>query len=142
MTKAPTKHIKSMVVDNHVILDIVGPDQHFWSPQLNFRVEPLEDDPAATIIAGIIGPRPTVWTMFMFIYFSVGFAGFVTFSYGVSLRMMGESSIYLWSLPLAILFMLTAYRAGKIGEKLGEDQIELLKNFIREGIKSEHYTPY
>ncbi len=129
------------MVNHHIILDIAQAEQHFWSPQLNFRIEEDEDDASKTVIAGIIGPKPTVWTLFVFIYFTVGMAGFVMSSYAISLKMMGEHSNFIWGLPIAILFMLTAYKAGKVGEKLGEDQVELLKGYVRDAINEQHYLP-
>jgi hypothetical protein len=135
LTNTP-EHMEGHLVDNHIILDIVGEEVHYWSPQLNFRIEPDEDDGTKSVVSGIIGPRPPVWTMFMFIYFSTGVIGFFISSYGVSKWILGEFSYTLLAFPMAILFMLTAYRAGKYGEQLGAEQIEMLKNFIREAIKN------
>jgi len=131
--KAPA-NIQARIIGNHVILDIVGEDVHFWSPQLNFRVERNEEVPQETVVAGLIGPRPNVWTLFMFVYFSVGIAGFFISTYGISRYMVGEFSYTIWGLPLAGLFMLTAYQAGKFGERLGADQVELLKQFVRDSV--------
>lgn len=128
------RRLKGTVVKNHVIIDVIDEDAHFWSPQLNFRIEENEENPKASIAYGIIGPRPTVWTMFMFIYFGIGLLGFVAFSYGFSKYLIGEWSNLIWALPAAILFMLTAYKAGKFGEKLGEEQVEYLKDFVREAL--------
>lgn len=127
--------LKGRIIDNHIILDIKESNAHYWSPQLNFRVDIDEDDLEKTLMAGIIGPRPKVWTMFVFIYFSVGILGFFIFSMGVSKWMLGEYSHLLWALPVAILFMLSAYLSSKYGESLGKDQVELLKQFIRDLIK-------
>ena len=69
-------HITGKIIGDHVILDITGEDVHYWSPQLNFRVEEDEDTSGKTLVAGLIGPRPSVWTLFMFLYFSIGLAGF------------------------------------------------------------------
>ncbi len=127
--------LKGRVIDNHIILDIKEEDAHYWSPQLNFRVEIDEEDIEKSMMAGLIGPRPKVWTMFVFIYFSIGILGFFVFSLGVSKWMLGEYSHYLWALPVAILFMLSAYITSKYGESLGKEQVETLKQFIRELIK-------
>lgn len=140
MLKSQQK-LKGRVIDNHIILDINEEDAHYWSPQLNFRVEEDEDDAEKSIMAGLIGPRPRVWTMFVFIYFSIGITGFFIFSMGVSKWMLGEYSPLLWALPIAIVFMLTAYIAGKQGESLGKDQIEVLKQFIRDLIKVVENKP-
>lgn len=133
-------HITGKIIQEHVILDIVGEEVHYWSPQLNFRVEREENGADQTLIAGLIGPRPSVWTLFMFIYFSVGIAGFFITSYGISRYMVGQFSWAILGLPLAALFMATAYRAGKIGERLGADQVKQLKHFVREAVGSEIIT--
>lgn len=134
MVKTSHPGLKGKLVDNHIILDIIGPEVHFWSPHLNFRVEPDEENPENSYVMGIIGPRPAVWTMFMFIYFSIGILSFIIGSYGVSKWMLGTWSWTLWAFPSGILFMLTAYLSGQYGEKLGADQVEILKQFIRDAI--------
>lgn len=128
-------HISGKIIDSHIILDIVGEEAHYWSPQLNFRVEEDEQMQNHSVVSGLIGPRPEVWTLFMFVYFSVGILGFFISSYGVSKYILGEYSPFILALPIAILFMLTAYRAGKYGEQLGADQIEELKQIVRAAIK-------
>ena len=130
-------HITGKLIGHHIILDIVGEEVHYWSPQLNFRVEVEEFGDGQTVIAGLIGPRPNVWTLFMFVYFSVGVAGFFITSYGISRYMMGEYSHALWGLPLAALFMATAYQAGKFGERLGAEQVDYLKSFVSKAVGTE-----
>lgn len=133
LDETPSK-LKGKIIGDHIILDITGVDVHYWSPQLNFRVEEDYDNQEFSVVSGLIGPRPAVWSMFMFIYFSVGIAGFFISSFGVSRMLLGEYSNLLLAFPIAILFMLTAYRVGKYGEKLASSQIELLKQFLRDSL--------
>jgi len=132
MLDNPPANVRATIIDHHVVLDIIGEEVHYWSPQLNFRVEESPDDSSQSIVSGLIGPRPNVWTMFMFVYFSTGVIGFFVSSYGMSKWMLGHYTPWVWAFPIAILFMLTAYRAGKYGETLGKDQIEVLKQFVRD----------
>lgn len=112
-------------------LDIPIKDRHYWTPQMSFRVEKDWDDPAKTEVRGLIGPRPAVWTMFTLIYLAIGTLGFSLSFWGLSKWMLGEFSQWVWAFPISLLIMLTAYRAGKYGEKLGHDQMEVLKDFLR-----------
>lgn len=128
------ENIRGYIVDHHIILDIVGEEVHYWSPQLNFRVEPNDQNPKHSIVSGLIGPRPPVWTLFTFIYFSVGTIGFFVSSFGISKALILGYSNLIFAFPIALLFMLTAYRVGKQGEKLAKDQIEILKQFVREAL--------
>ncbi len=132
LLKKTPDHINGKIVADHIILSVRGEELHYWSPQLNFRVEENEYEPGHSVVAGLIGPRPPVWTLFMLIYFSIGGAGLVISIFGFSKILLGESSLLIWALPLAFLFMLTAYKAGKYGESLGKDQVELLKGFVGE----------
>ncbi len=134
MITAPPIGLQGKMHGHHIVLDVTDERAHYWSPQVNFRVEPDKDHPEQCIVAGLIGPRPNVWTLFMFIYFSVGTIGFFIGSYGISLAMLGSYSNFLLAFPIAIFFMLSAFLTSKKGERLASDQTEDLKNFIRKAI--------
>ena len=127
--------VKAKMIQDHIILDIIDKDSHYWSPQMNFRVEEDEFNPGTTIIAGIIGPTPQVWTLFVFIYASLAIIGFFISSHGVSQWMLDKYSHSIWAFPIAIVLMLTAYLAGREGESLGAEQVEFLKDLVREALK-------
>lgn len=126
--------IEGIVIGNHVILDVLKEDRHFWSPQMNFRFTNDEEEPEITKVKGIIGPRPATWTLFMFFYFLIGTVGFLISSFGLSKWSLGELSISIWAFPMSILIMLTAFIAGKFGERLGKAQVELLTNFVKNSL--------
>lgn len=102
---------------------------------MNFRIEEDEFNPGTTIIAGLIGPTPKVWTMFVFIYAALAIIGFFISSHGVSQWMLGKYSHSIWAFPIALVLMLTAYLAGREGESLGVDQVEQMKQFVRDALK-------
>ena len=134
MVKDSPDDLHGQIVDNHIILDIVSEDQHYWSPQLNFRVEVDETDENCSIVSGLIGPRPGVWTLFIFIYFLIGVGGLFVSTIGVSKLLLGEYSHWILALPGAALLMLSAYGVGKYGEQLAADQIDLLRDFVRQAV--------
>ncbi|MEO0332796.1 MAG: hypothetical protein AAF223_14120 [Bacteroidota bacterium] len=127
-------NIRGHIVNNHVTLDIAGEDVHYWSPQLNFRIEPDEEDHNHSVVSGLIGPRPAVWSLFMFIYAAIGIVAFFVSLFAVSKILLGKSSNLIFVFPVALLFMLTAYLVGKYGEKLAKDQVNLLKQFVRDAV--------
>ena len=134
LIKNSSDEIKGVIIDDHIILDIADHKTHYWSPQLNFRVEQNDLDEKSCTVAGLIGPRPTVWTLFMFIYFFIAIVGFVISSFGISKMFLGEYSNLILALPISILLMSTAFAVGKYGERLARDQTEILKHFVREAI--------
>ena len=56
-------------VDDHVFIRLPKHKQHFWSPQLHLEVN--ERTSESSVLHGLFGPNPTVWTLFMFIHFFV-----------------------------------------------------------------------
>jgi hypothetical protein len=123
-------------VTGHIVMDnatlSISPEhRHYWSPQMSFRIENVEDNPNVTLIQGLIGPMPNVWTMFMFFYFLLGVAGLFLSLFGLSKWSLGDYHWAVWGLPIALVLMSTAYLSSKYGERLGHDQVEILKAFMR-----------
>ena len=56
----------SKIVDNHIFIDVPPDQDHFWSPQLH--VEITEGETSLAIVKGLFGPKPQVWTLFMFLH--------------------------------------------------------------------------
>ena len=125
------ERIEGVVVGNHVILDVLEEDRHFWSPQLNFRFTIDEDEPTITKVKGIIGPRPATWTLFMFIYFLIGTLGFLLSSFGLSKWSLGEYSITIWAFPISLLIMATAFLVGKFGERFRKKSDYITHHFFK-----------
>lgn len=134
LLKTSPSNIRGQITNNHVTLDIIGEDVHYWSPQLNFRVEPDEKDNSCSVVSGLVGPRPAVWTMFVFVYSAIGAVAFFISLFAVSKIMLGKPTNLIYAFPVALLFILTAYLMGKYGEKLAKDQTELLKQFVRAAV--------
>ncbi|NNL16653.1 MAG: GTP-binding protein, partial [Flavobacteriaceae bacterium] len=78
--KSQTDFIISRV-DDHVFIRFPKAKQHFWSPQLHLEIN--EVDEKSSLLHGLFGPNPTVWTMFMFLHFFVAvvFIGFAAWAY-------------------------------------------------------------
>jgi hypothetical protein len=120
---------RSRVVDNHVFIDIADKKSHFWSPQLHFEV--IKGDDNSSTLKGLFGPKPQVWTLFMFVHFIVGtlFLGFGVLAY-VRYR-LGESLVFpiamLVSLPLIWVLL---YFLGSIGKETGKNQMKELHDFL------------
>lgn len=125
------EHVTGKVHKNHIVLDIIPEENHFWSPHMTARVEPCDERDNKAVFHGVIGPKPNVWTMMMFFNFALFLLGFVGSCYGYSKSMVGEDSLLKWALPVACLiyFVLSRYNYG---ERQSGDQIEILKDFVRE----------
>lgn len=123
----------SRFVDGHIIIDVPKKEEHFWSPQLNIEV--VEADKNKSLLKGLFGPKPQVWTLFMFIHFVVGLA-FLIFGVMLYVRWSLDESI-IFPLMMVIflpLFWFLLYFLGRVGKSTGHNQMndlhDLMTNII------------
>ncbi len=106
--------------------------QHYWSPQLSMTIESSEE---GQVIRGLYGPRPTIWTMFVFFYFLIGLLLVFISIIGFSNRSLGLPAGILWGVPVLLLLFLSLYAVSRFGERLGRDQLQLLQDFAGEALE-------
>lgn len=113
------------------VINILKKDQHFWSPQLTVTVEEVE---GKTEIRGLYGPKPSVWTMFIFFYCVVGFLAIISTMVGLSNLSLEKPAGVLWLTPIFVLLFLSIYLVSNFGKKLGKDQLTILHNFFEKAL--------
>lgn len=116
------------ILDQHAYIKIVQKDHHFWSPELHLTIEKTSD---GSLIKGIVGPAPTVWTMFMFLYFATIIGVLFACIYCYSDWTINKDRGNLWPLPVSILALATVFAASKSGERIARRQTETLKLPLR-----------
>ncbi len=126
--------IKGLVVDQHIYLKIPREDQHYWSPQLNLEVVSEEK---GSKIKGLFGPRPSVWLMFAFFYFLLGFASVMVAIIGFSQMNLGLPSRILWLIPVFLGLIFLMYSTAKTGQRMGLAQMEELYRYFDSNLESE-----
>ena len=127
------KGVSGSTLDNHAYLQIPQEDQHYWSPEFNVTVEKQEK---GALVRGVLGPKPKVWTMFMFFYSAVIVLFFLGLAMGVSQWMLGMNAPILWSIPACIILWVLIVLAAKFGQFKGRAQTEVLWRFIDEAIEA------
>jgi len=128
------KGVAGSTLDNHAYLQIPDEDQHYWSPEFHVTVEKQKDGGA--LVRGVIGPKPKVWTMFMFFYSAVIVLLFLGVSMSVSQWVLGMDAPFLWSIPACVGLWITLLIAAKFGQFKGRKQMERLWHFLDESIDS------
>ena len=122
---------KGRLIAGHATLFLPIEEQHYWSPQLSLSVE---DDADGSLLRGLYGPRPAVWTMFVFFYSLIGVAILFVAIFGFSYKALDGNAGILWLLPVLVLIFLTLYLVAYFGKRLGHDQIEILHHFTEKCI--------
>lgn len=118
-------------IDDHVFIKYPKDQQTFWSPQLHLEIN--EVDKNNSIINGLFGPNPTVWTMFMFLHFLVAgvFIAFGIWAY-TNWSLEKSYAIQLSLMLLMIVIWIGLYFAGSIGKASSEHEMHALNDFMYE----------
>lgn len=121
--------VEGKIVDGHIVIDIPQKDNHFWSPQLHLEIEAT--DPKNSIAKGLFGPKPQVWTLFIFLNSTVAFTFISVLIYAYTKWMLKENIIYsIWILIGLPIFWFVMYFLGQLGKKTGHSQMEDLHDFM------------
>ena len=126
----------SKIVDGHIVIDVPVEENHFWSPQLNIEVE--KGEKGKTVVKGLFGPKPNVWTLFMFFHFAVAVA-FIGFSVMAYVKWTLKSD-YTFSLVMVValpILWVIMYFLGRIGKKTGHKQMDELHEFMMKTLEKE-----
>ncbi len=118
----------------HFTIRIKPEDRHFWSPQLSLT---FEEEQGKTLIRGLYGPAPNVWTIFLLSYLAIGVLSLFALFLGLSYWMLGQDIKILWALPVLGIFAIVIYFIAQFGQKLGAEQTFRLHQFI-ESCFQEH----
>ncbi|MBE0424115.1 MAG: GTP-binding protein [Lutibacter sp.] len=135
ISKNKTSKFGIVISDGHVIIDIPAEENHFWSPQLSVEIEVIDESNSA--IKGLFGPKPQVWTLFMFIHFAmaVAFIGFSIMAYVKWILKSDYKTALMIVFALPILWIVM-YFLGRLGRKRGHKQMDELYGFLMETLKS------
>ncbi len=124
-------------IDNHVFIKIAKEKQHFWSPQLHLEINSTENE-NQSIIYGLFGPSPSVWTMFMFFHFVIIglFLAFGIWTF-TNWNLNNSYAIQLFITLFMVVIWFTLYFIGRIGKKAGNDEMYELHHFMRDTLRSK-----
>ncbi|MEM7186324.1 MAG: GTP-binding protein [Bacteroidota bacterium] len=119
-------------IDDRVFIKIPKEKQHFWSPQLDLQIWDQEDE-NTTMLRGLFGPKPTVWTLFMFLHFVV--AG-ILIAFGIwaySNATLGlPYAVQVLAIGLSAIAWFVLYFAGRLGKSAGRKEMIAQYKFMRE----------
>ncbi|MDR9418406.1 hypothetical protein [Gracilimonas sp.] len=109
-------------------------EQHFWSPQLTITLD-TEDE--KTYIRGLYGPKPSVWTLFVFFYATIAFAALIVTMIGLSFWTLNKPITILWLVPVLVIVFLSLYLVAYFGQKLGHKQMTNLHRTLEKCLGKE-----
>ena len=121
-------------LDEHIFIKLTPKYRHFWSPQLHLEVQ--EVDEKSSILHGLFGPNPTLWTFFMFLHFAVAlcFIGLGIWAY--SNNALGHDyGIQVGGMVFLTILWFVFYFFGVAGKKKGRPQMEEMFQFMQDTLE-------
>jgi hypothetical protein len=117
---------------NHAEMRIHRDVRHFWSPYMSIAVEEGE---SGSEIHGQIGPHPSLWVFFAFVYITSLSGACLGLVFGLSQWSLGLYPLALWVLPAATIVCLVLYLISRFGQGLAEGQMAMMESFLRESVQ-------
>jgi len=118
-------------IDNHVFIRIPKEKQHFWSPQLHLEIDKIDSN--SSELRGLFGPKPSVWTMFMFFHFIVIGLFLILGAWGYSNWSLSTSyEVQLGLMLLMVVLWFVLYFAGRMGKTKGKEEMKQLCSFLED----------
>jgi len=115
------------IVGKHVHLEVPPADRTYWSPHLWVDVYPSE---GASLIHGLFGPHPSVWTMFIAMYAVLGFGAVLALLIAFSQYTLGRPPTALWAVPLTTALAVIVYLVALTGQRLSYAQMVQLREIV------------
>ena len=116
-------------LDEHVYIKFKKEDSNFWTPQLHLEL--MSFKPETTIICGVFGPNPTLWTFFMFLHFGIATLFIVIGVFAYSKHSLGHNiTPWLMGMAALILIWVTLYVFGRLGRQKAKPQLNQLKLYM------------
>jgi len=123
----PGAPVSGSLVKHHIFLKILPEQRRFWTPQLDVELEETKD--GQTLVRGLIGPSPSVWTKFIFLYACAGFMVLFGVITGVPQWILGKPMLGLAVSGLGLIFGAGVYLVAQSGKRIGRMQTEVLRGF-------------
>ncbi|MFD1314123.1 GTP-binding protein [Namhaeicola litoreus] len=121
---------RGKVVGHHIVVDVPEKEETFWSPQLHAEIITEEE---GVFVKGILGPKPKVWTFFMFLHFAVAVAFFVFFVIFYTNWSLGNDYTFaMWMCIVLPIIWVLLYFSGQLGKKFGYTQMQNLHDLMIE----------
>jgi len=113
----------------HAELFVPEAERRLWSPWLSITTD---DRGAVSLLKGRFAPHPSIWTLYLFLAFALGFALLVGLSWGYAQWVMQSTPWALLSLPAAVMLGGLLYLVSVVGQRLGAQQMDQLRAALDE----------
>lgn len=134
--KNKNKKIGGYITNDICMFRIREAKENVWSPCLQLKIEEDEYD-QCTYVRGLFGPKPSIWTLFSFLYFGSMVMGILSLCFYIASLSFESYPIFLVLGVFFIALFIGLFFVSKLGQYSTRNQMRLLKTFILMVIKEE-----
>ena len=114
-------------------LRIAPADRHYWSPALGLQIEPAEDGDG-TVLHGLIGPMPGVWTMLAFATIALGTGLLFLLTFGSVQLILDKDPWAMWLAVLHVILLIVVRVVAGQGRRIAAPQTVVLRHFLEDAL--------
>ncbi|HIL56546.1 MAG TPA: hypothetical protein EYG39_01395 [Rhodothermales bacterium] len=122
---------RGRVFGTHAVLHVPTDEDRIWSPFLSLD---LRGHGEGTLVRGLYGPKPSVWTLFMAAYAICGFAAVFALGFLYAQWSLDQPMWAAGIFPLAALGALATYGTARYGQHRGREQMDALRTFLDDAL--------
>ena len=127
----PGAPCRGRVFGGHAVLYVHEREERVWSPFLSVD---LGGHREGTLVRGLYGPKPSVWSLFMASYAICGFMAVFAVGFALAQGAIGQTPWALAVVPLAALGAGATYALARYGQRRGREQMEDLRAFLDDSL--------
>lgn len=118
------------LLDNHVWIGAAFSEKNYYSPTLHLEFEPTENT-HQTLVRGLFGPEPALWTMFIFLHFVVAgiFIMFLAFAYS-NWTMKQPMALDIFIMILMVVAWFLLYLFARLNRQRGLPQARAIEKLV------------
>ena len=122
------------ISNDHIFIDLPSNKQKIWSPQLELVIEKAQK---GSVIRGLFAPKPSVWTLFIFLHFVTAISFFIFFALAYANYAAGnDNKFWVFFMGLMVFLWFFLYFLGQLGKRKAKKQMEELNDFLKISLKN------
>ncbi|MEM1056238.1 MAG: hypothetical protein AAGI52_11975 [Bacteroidota bacterium] len=122
---------RGRVFGGHAVLHVLHDQERVWSPFLSLDIVWHGE---GTLVRGLFGPKPSIWSLFVAAYAICGFGALFAAGFAYVQWTLDQPPWALWLVLVAALGALATYAFARYGQQRGRGQMDLLRGFLDDAL--------
>ncbi|MEM1117567.1 MAG: hypothetical protein AAF845_18265 [Bacteroidota bacterium] len=127
----PGAPCRGRVYGGHAVLYVLHDQERVWSPFLSLD---LVGHGEGTLVRGLFGPKPSIWSLFVAAYAASGFGAVFAAGFAFAQWTLGQPPWGLWLFVASGLGAIATYAFARYGQTRGRGQMDVLRGVVDDAL--------